>query len=557
MKTGMLRMSIRAKLLATCGAVAAGIVALVVTMTASTDRIKVNGPVYQEIVRGKDLIADVLPPPEYVIESYLVVLQAMQETSADKLAPFVERLQSLRADYDQRQAYWRGELPAGRIKTLMLEDAQRPAAAFYEAAQGRYFPALLAGDRARAGQVLRAELLPAYEAHRKAIDEIVRLANAENAAVEQRAADSLQASRRVVFAAGLALLGAVLAVFYALHRSTVTPLRKGVSFAQAVAAGDLTQEIEVDQGDEIGQLANALDEMAQRLRAVVGEVQSAADGVASSSHELSVTAASMSEGASQQASSASEIAAAMTRMRASIDRSADSSAQTGALARSSASSAETGGKAVADTVVAMKTIATRITVVEEIARQTNLLALNAAIEAARAGEHGRGFAVVASEVRKLAERAQVAAAEIGTLSGSSVEIAEQAGGLLQSALPEIERTAQLVGEISGLAQDQSSGATRIDAEIQQLEGSIQGGAAASEEMAATSAELSDRAARLQASIGYFRIGGDAGAAGVAMRREVSEGGEAWGAGVTSGKRARPAGAKARAGLRQGAVARSA
>ena len=196
----------------------------------------------------------------------------------------------------------------------------------------------------------------------------------------------------------------------------------------------------------------------------------------------------------------------MEEMNATIRQNSDNAIATEKIALTSAEDAVESGRAVAETVSAMKEIATRISIIEEIARQTNLLALNAAIEAARAGEHGRGFAVVASEVRKLAERSQVAAAEISRLSVSSVEIAEKAGTMLERLVPDIRKTAELVQEISAASREQSSGSEQINAAIQQLNQVIEQNAGAAEEMSSMAEELSSQAEQLRSTIAFFRTG---------------------------------------------------
>jgi len=203
-------------------------------------------------------------------------------------------------------------------------------------------------------------------------------------------------------------------------------------------------------------------------------------------------------------------------MSSNIRQNADNALQTEKIATKSASDAQEGGKAVVQTVAAMKEIAGKISIIEEIARQTNLLALNAAIEAARAGEHGKGFAVVASEVRKLAERSQKAAAEISQLSSASVEVAETAGAMLNRMLPDIQKTAELVQEISAASKEQDAGAEQINKAIQQLDQVIQQNAGASEEMSSTAEELSSQAEQLQSVISFFKIDGHG--AGAETRR---------------------------------------
>ena len=303
------------------------------------------------------------------------------------------------------------------------------------------------------------------------------------------------------------ILGILLAWF--ITRMITRPIIKGVSFADAIANGDLSQQLDINQKDEIGQLANALNSMVNKLKEVVTNVQSAADNVASGSQQLSASSEEMSQGSTEQAAAAEEASSSMEQMAANIRQNADNALQTEKIAVKSAENARTGGESVAKTVSAMKNIADKISIIEEIARQTNLLALNAAIEAARAGEHGKGFAVVAAEVRKLAERSQSAAAEISELSGSSVEVAEQAGRMLEQMVPDIQRTAELVQEISAASKEQDTGAEQVNQAIQQLDQVIQQNASASEEMASTSEELSSQAEQLQDTIRFFKIDSDA------------------------------------------------
>ncbi|HEX9022373.1 MAG TPA: methyl-accepting chemotaxis protein [Geobacteraceae bacterium] len=320
------------------------------------------------------------------------------------------------------------------------------------------------------------------------------------------------------------LFGALLSVL--ITRSIRKPISKGVELADRLAEGDLTITIEAGSNDEIGQLLHAMGRMVERVKEVVADVQTAADNVASGSQELSSGSEEMSQGASEQAAAAEEASSSMEEMSSNIRQNADNALQTEKIAVKSAEDAKEGGKAVQATVGAMKDIAGKISIIEEIARQTNLLALNAAIEAARAGEHGKGFAVVASEVRKLAERSQKAAAEISELSASSVEVAERAGELLARMVPDIQKTAELVQEISAASREQDTGAEQINKAIQQLDQVIQQNAGAAEEMASTAEELSAQAEQLQEAIAFFRVDGRAAARGATPRRTSGDGAEA-------------------------------
>jgi methyl-accepting chemotaxis protein len=304
-----------------------------------------------------------------------------------------------------------------------------------------------------------------------------------------------------------ALLASALSIFmtFIITRSITKPLDEAVAISNELSQGNLNVTVEVKSTDETGQLLTAMKNMVERLKMVVADVKTAADNVASGSQQLSAGAEQMSQGTTEQAASAEEASSSVEEMNATIRQNADNAMQTEKIALKSAADATESGKAVSLTVSAMKDIAAKISIIEEIARQTNLLALNAAIEAARAGEHGKGFAVVASEVRKLAERSQTAAAEISQLSGTSVEVAEKAGAMLAKLVPDIQKTSELVQEISAASKEQTSGADQINGAIQQLNQVIQQNAGAAEEMSSTAEELSSQAQQLQGTISFFKV----------------------------------------------------
>jgi methyl-accepting chemotaxis protein len=301
----------------------------------------------------------------------------------------------------------------------------------------------------------------------------------------------------------------------------IGPVRKMSELLTQVAAGNLNPELakawDLNTKDEIGQLFIALKNMVAKLRGVVADVKASADTVASGSQQLSSGASEISQGTSEQASSAEEASSSIEQMNATIRQNADNAVETEKIALKSAADAMESGKAVTESVGAMKDIASRISIIEEIARQTNLLALNAAIEAARAGEHGKGFAVVAAEVRKLAERSQQAAGEISTLSSSSVQVAEQAGAMLARLVPDIQKTADLVKEISAASKEQAAGSDQIGNAVTQLNKVIQQNVAGAESVATTAEELSSQAVQLQESISFFTVGASADRPGVDRR----------------------------------------
>ena len=285
----------------------------------------------------------------------------------------------------------------------------------------------------------------------------------------------------------------------------IMPIAEGNRVLELVSKGDLRQKVDIDCEGDHKRMKDTINTLVENLAGISTGIASASDQVAIGSQQLAAGSEQLSEGVTLQASSAEEASASMEEMAANIKQNADNAAQTEKIARQSAKDAEVSGQAVDKAVNAMRTIADKISVVQEIARQTDLLALNAAVEAARAGEHGRGFAVVASEVRKLAERSQVAAAEISGLSGDTVKVATEAGEMLSRLVPDIRKTAELVAEISAACREQDIGASQINEAIQQLDKVTQQNAGASEEMSATSEELAAQAEELQASIAFFRV----------------------------------------------------
>ena len=247
-------MTIKLKLISTCIFIVVGIIVLSVSLMISFERIRVNGPVYREISRGKDLIADILPPPEYIIEANLVVLQALAEKNISKISSYLERFKKLHREYDERQNYWRKELPAGKIKDLLLEQSNKPAVVFFNIATNDFFPALAADNHSRAEQLMNDYLSPSYESHRKVIDEIVTLSNAENSGMETRAAGMLRTSKYLTAVISVIVVSIILAIFFLLIRNISGQLGKAVNIANSIADGDLTVEVQATSKDEIGQL---------------------------------------------------------------------------------------------------------------------------------------------------------------------------------------------------------------------------------------------------------------------------------------------------------------
>jgi methyl-accepting chemotaxis protein len=345
----------------------------------------------------------------------------------------------------------------------------------------------------------------------EASGELLKLVNlnVEGGKQASQTGDVLYASsRRWIFGVLMAAVAAGAVLAWLVIRSVLAQLGGDPSYAREMvmrlADGDLTMQLEINPKDN-SSLLFAMKTMISKLSQVVGDVNGGAQALASASEEVSATAQSLSQAASEQAAGVEETSASIEQMTSSIAQNTENAKITDGMASKAAKDAADGGEAVNATVDAMKQIAKKIGIIDDIAAQTNLLALNAAIEAARAGEHGKGFAVVAAEVRKLAERSQVAAQEIGEVAGNSVELAEKAGRLLAEIVPNIRKTSDLVQEITAASTEQSSGVSQINSAVSQLNQTTQQNASSSEELAATSEEMSGQAEQLQQIMSFFKL----------------------------------------------------
>jgi methyl-accepting chemotaxis protein len=443
-------------------------------------------------VQSKDLIADVLPPPEYIIESYLVSLQLVSANDKDEQDRLVARLKSLKKDYDDRHLYWSRESLEPELAELLLKSSYEPAMAFYRLAFDQLIPAVRAGNR----EAISATTLPinqVYDSHRTAMALLL-----------------------LILAASVAIC---LGVAFMIIRSILRPLNQAVDVVKTFAAGDLRARFNTDGQDEFAQLLQALQEMQVNLIKLVSGVREGSKQVAVASAEIAQGNQDLSSRTESQASSLQETAAAMEELGSVMTQNADTARQANLLAQAASTTAQQGGQVVAQVVDTMRGIndASRkisdiIGVIDGIAFQTNILALNAAFEAARAGEQGRGFAVVASEVRSLAGRSSEAARQIKTLINASVErvaqgtqLVDQAGATMTEVIASIRQVTDLIVEISSASAEQTTGVKQITEAVSQMDQATQQNAALVEQMAAAALSLKSLSQELVGRVAMFGV----------------------------------------------------
>jgi methyl-accepting chemotaxis protein len=464
---------------------------------------------------AKDIAADILPPPMYLIELRLV-LSRLADGTLDLAAARTES-ERLRKEYVERVAYWQGhEVPDG-IRSALF-GAQHEAAQRFLASVGPVLDAADDGARAAALKVAHA----AYVAHRAGVDETVKRTNAEVELAMAGYGGDVKTGSLIGLAVLLGAMG-VLAALGAWVRRRVWATTGGepaeaARVARAVADGDLTVEVAVGARDDASVLA-AMARMRDELAAVVGRVRQTSDSIATGAAQIATGNLDLSERTERQAGSLQQTASAMEQFTGTVQHTSQAAQQAAQLAEAASHVAERGARAVGQVVSTMgdisassRRIAEITSVIDGIAFQTNILALNAAVEAARAGEQGRGFAVVASEVRALAQRSAAAAKEINGLIGASVQRVEagtrqvsDAGSTMDEIVDQVRKVTDLIGEISTATHEQTAGIGLVSGAITELDSATQQNAALVEESAAAASSLSTQAAELVRVVSSFRM----------------------------------------------------
>jgi methyl-accepting chemotaxis protein len=475
--------------------------------------LKVNGPVFQRIVQGKDLVADILPPPEYILESYLVSMQLGVSKEASEQKELTEKLQALRGEYNTRHKFWLNEPLEGNLKQTFLVSAHQPAEKFYQIAFDEYLPALQQSQRDVA-QAAMKRMTAHYETHRSAIDQVVQLTNQRIEADEVAAKEKIRAS---LIGMGI-LLAIIVAAGIAISSFTITHIKSSLNKAggmiDAMSSGNLKVPVPSMSNDELGRVVQQLAAMQVNFRQLVGSLKETVEDLNRSSNELTVSAEKSERIGAQQFESASSIAASVDQLSTSIDQVETHAQDAHQVSTVSVQRSEESCVVIKETAEQIQSVALTINemadsirgleafsgqinniirVIKEVADQTNLLALNAAIEAARAGEQGRGFAVVADEVRKLAERTGHSTQEISVTISKMVDATRKAASGMEASVTKMSSGVSQAHQAGESVSAILSSAHKADHAVEGIRDALREQSTATREMARNIEKIADGA----------------------------------------------------------------